>query len=302
MSHPLATNHRTFPLWTALVTPFLANGLIDWVSLETLLDEQINAKNGVLLLGSTGEALNMSLNEKKSLLEFALPKLKSTPVMVGLAGFEEAANLEWLAYLEKLPIDGYLAITPIYAKPGRHGQTAWFEKILNASSRPVMLYNVPSRSGVKLHPETVADLGAHKNFWSIKEASGSLDDMKLYLSKCQSQVIFCGDDGLCPDFCDAGAIGLVSVASNAWPTATHRYVRRCLESSLSGEERASWAESADALFVASNPVPVKALLHHEGRIATNTMRSPLQNKDLATYQPIAQASEFVNAWHKENPA
>ncbi len=300
MSHAQARNAKEFPLWTALVTPFLENGELDKSSLETLLAEQVQAGNGILLLGSTGEALNMSLAEKKSLLEFALPKISSSPVMVGLAGFEEAANLEWLAYLETLPVDAYLAITPIYAKPGRYGQTAWFQKILDASTRPVMLYNVPSRSGVKLHPQTVEDLNGHKNFWAIKEASGSLEDMKLYKSKCQTQLVFCGDDGLCPDFCDAGAVGLVSVASNAWPAATHLYTRKCLEKSLSASERTQWAESADALFVASNPVPVKALLHREGRIKNATMRSTLQAKDLQSFDVIAAASQYVTAWFKEN--
>jgi 4-hydroxy-tetrahydrodipicolinate synthase len=300
MSHPDACIPKEFPLWTALVTPFLENGKIDELSLTRLLEEQVQAGNGILLLGSTGEALNMSLEEKKQLLNFALPKISKSPVMVGLAGFEEAANLDWLAYLEKLPVDAYLAITPIYAKPGRHGQTNWFKKILDASTRPVMLYNVPSRSGVKLHPQTVEDLNQHKNFWAIKEASGSLDDMKLYKSKCLTQSVFCGDDGLCPDFCDAGAEGLVSVASNAWPLATNLYVRKSISRSLTAKERESWAIASDALFVASNPVPVKALLHKEKRISFSQMRAPLEARDLQSFDPIEQATNFVNTWFKEN--
>lgn len=296
MTHLAATDAKEFPLWTALVTPFLENGKIDTASLAKLLDEQVRAKNGILLLGSTGEALNMSLAEKKSLLDFALPKLKNSPVMVGLGGFEEVANLEWLAYLETLPVDAYLAITPIYAKPGRHGQTQWFSKILDRSTRPVMLYNVPSRSGIKLNPLTVSDLNHHKNFWAIKEASGSVEDMKMYLKNCSGQHIFCGDDGLTPTFCDAGAVGLVSVASNAWPTATHRYVREALAKKLTPEECEGWAKASDALFVASNPVPVKALLHSEKRIATKIMRSPLDCRDLASYEPLALANDFVTTW------
>lgn len=296
MSHPQATDPKQFPLWTALVTPFKPDGSVDNESLAKLLAEQNAARNGVLLLGSTGEALNLSLDEKKSLLSFALTFLKDSPVMVGLAGFEETANLEWLSYLEKLPIDAYLAITPIYAKPGRHGQTAWFRKILDRSTRPVMLYNVPGRSGVKLHPDTVSDLSEHPNFWAIKEASGSVDDMRRYKSHCRTQHIYCGDDGLTPDFCDAGAVGLVSVASNAWPVATHLYAHAAKESKLNAADRKAWSTASDALFVASNPVPVKALLHHESRIATDAMRAPLTAQDLASYEPLTQASQFVSDW------
>lgn len=300
MSHKNATNPKEFPLWTALVTPFDSQGNIDWVSLKKLIHEQIEARNGVLLLGSTGEALNMSLSEKKSLLEFSMPFLKDSPVMVGLGGFNESENLDWLNYLETLPVDAYLAITPIYAKPGRHGQTKWFEKILNLSSKPVMLYNVPSRSGVKLHPDTVSDLNTHKNFWSIKEASGSVEDMKVYKSRCKGQFVYCGDDGLTPEFCKAGAVGLVSVASNAWPKAVNLFTKMSAAGELKGADQNAWSEAADSLFIASNPVPVKALLHSEGVISTPTMRAPLCEQDMPSLEPVKKASRFVNEWHKSH--
>src|SRR5690606_30822499 len=120
-------------------------------------------------------------------------------------------------------------VTPLYAKPGAKGQIQWFKTLMDAVSRPVMLYNVPGRTAVAMSLEAVGALNSHKNFWAIKEASGSVEKMKEYLKAAGGKQVYCGDDALTPDFVQAGAVGLVSVASNAWPKETHLYVKQCLD-------------------------------------------------------------------------
>jgi 4-hydroxy-tetrahydrodipicolinate synthase len=144
-----------------------------------------------------------------------------------------------------------------------------------------MLYNVPGRTAVALSTEAVKRLNTHKNFWAIKEASGSVDKFKEYLAAAGGKGVFCGDDALMPEFSNAGSAGLVSVASNAWPKATHLYVEQCLNKTI--KEKDMWARASNSLFVCSNPVPVKRLLSHE---------------DMLSSSPVLEANKEVESWFK----
>ena len=253
-----------YPLWTALVTPFTHDGKVDFPSLLRLLKEQESAGNGVLLLGSTGEGLNVSPEQKKEVVKFAVSKNLDIPLMVGVGGHRLPDQIRWVSWLESQAVHAYLMVTPIYAKAGSEGQYHWFKTLLDAVERPVMLYNVPGRAASSLSIEAVERLRDHDNFWSIKEASGDVEKCKEYISVADGHPVYCGDDALLPQFARAGCRGLVSVASNVWPSATHHYVRQCLDDSL--QEGELWRKAAEALFSASNPVPAKYLLKHEGRI------------------------------------
>lgn len=291
-------NVNDFPLWTAIITPLFENGEIDFDSLGNLITEQTKAHNGILVLGSTGEALNLSLAEKKEILEFSLKQKTTVPIMAGVGGTNLNETKKWVEYLETKQLDAYLMVTPIYAKPGHFGQYHWFKTLLDISSRPVMLYNIPSRSGISLCLETVKKLDGHKNFWAIKEASGSSSDFQKYKEAAPDVAIFSGDDAKMPEFSKLGARGLVSVASNVWPTETALYVKQSLENSLKNSSCALWEESSNALFVTSNPVPVKTLLSKLKKITSPITRPPLSEKDLKDISLLINADENIKNWYR----
>ena len=287
-------NLNSFPLWTAVVTPITSQGEVDYTSLTNLVKEQCEANNGLLILGSTGEALNLSLTNKKKIVEHVLALNPSSPIMIGVGGHLLEEQMDWINWLETKSIHAYLMVTPLYAKPGPVGQYEWFKTLMDKVSKPVMLYNVPGRTAVALSEQAVEKLSTHKNFWAIKEASGSVEKFKGYLKAANGKPVFCGDDALMPDFALAGSAGLVSVASNAWPKETHLYVKQCLAKTF--DDKHLWTEASNSLFVVSNPVPVKRLLAEKGRIQTSKMVPPLSHEDMQDPTPVLKADENVKSW------
>lgn len=294
-------NINDYPLWTAIVTPMNADSTVDYESFEKILLEQDAARVAVVVLGSTGEALNLNKDECKKILAFALNLNLSVPVMTGIGGFNQSETLEYVRYLNSLSgLDAYLVVTPLYAKPGEHGQTAWFAAILDLATRPCMLYNVPGRTGVKMNFNAVKNLKDHKNFWAIKEASGSVEDFIKYGESAPKARLYSGDDGMVPDFKPYNCVGLVSVAGNAWPSETRAYVEKTLAGKLSPQEASLWKDCCDTLFIAANPVPVKNLMHAQGKIKTNVLRAPLHHLDLADNTKVLEADKKIKTWFKEN--
>ncbi|MGL9717759.1 MAG: 4-hydroxy-tetrahydrodipicolinate synthase [Wolbachia sp.] len=298
-------------LWTACVTPFNYSGdSIDYRSLQRLLTMQAEAGNGVVLLGSTGEGISLTDSEKRTLVELVCKLELNTKIMVGVPGVNLHQALKWLDFCKDMPIHGYLMTTPIYTKPGIMGQTLWFEKLLEIAHVPAMLYNIPSRAGVNLHVETVRNLSSHEKFWAIKDSSGTVDTLVEYKKVAPDIEVFCGDDNVILDMAACGATGLVSVASNIWPHVAHEYVKQCLLSfqhmTLESKKKTTaqtveddaksstnvWQQACKALFIASNPIPTKALLHDIGLIEHKTVRLPLSTQDLPSVETLRQ----VNAW------
>lgn len=288
---------NNYPLWTALVTPFNTDLSVDFDSLKNLVKEQVKARNGLLILGSTGEALNISLADKKKIVEFVVSLSLDIPLMIGVGGHNLAETKAWVQYLETQNIQSYLMVTPLYAKPGNKGQYQWFKTLMDEVSRPVILYNVPGRTGTSLSLEAVEKLKDHPNYYGIKEASGSVGQFKQYLKSSDNKRVFCGDDGLMPDFALNGASGLISVASNVWPQATHKYVEQCLAKSFDAKQL--WEKASQSLFIASNPVPAKALLFAQERITNNTMMPPLSADDLSDLTALEVANTQVINWYNE---
>jgi len=278
-------NVNNYNLWTALITPLDSEGNVQLDDLEKLLRQQEIAGNGILILGSTGEALNLSSTEKKDILRFTISLNLNVPIMVGVGGIHIESTLNWLSFCESVKVDAYLLVTPLYAKPGIEGQVIWFETLLESVTKPCVLYNVPSRTGKKLEFEVIKRLCNHENFWAIKEASGSTDDFSKYVeivkkSSNKNTKVFSGDDILMPEFSKLGAKGLISVASNSWPTQTNSYCNKALNNQLNEEDITLWKTACDLLFSASNPIPVKCLIHAEKTIETDNMKLPLISSDL----------------------
>lgn len=288
-------NLNNYALWTAVVTPLNEDGKVDFESLTKVVNQQVEANNGLLILGSTAEALNLNLATKKAIIEHVINMKPAAPIMVGVGGHLLEECMEWVSYLETLKTDAYLMVTPLYAKPGAQGQYNWFKALMDAVTRPVMLYNVPGRTAIAMSTEAVTRLKDHKNFWAIKEASGSVEKMKEYLAACGNGKVFCGDDALMPDFALAGSCGLVSVASNAWPKETNLYVQQCLKKTFDAKEL--WTKASNSLFIASNPVPVKRLMFERGTITTPKMAAPLSHADMSSAAPLMEAQENVTRWY-----
>ena len=278
---------------------------------------QAQAKNGVVLLGSTGESLSLTDSEKRTLVEFVCELKLNTKIIIGVPGVNLYQTFEWLDFCKGMPIHGYLMTTPIYAKPGIMGQTLWFEKLLEKAHVPAMLYNIPSRAGVSLHAETVRNLSSHEKFWAIKDSSGTVDTLTQYKKVAPNIEVFCGDDNMIPDMAAKGAAGLVSVAANLWPRVAHKYVKQCLLSfqrvTLESRRKATtqmtendvksstdiWQQACKTLFTASNPIPTKALLHDIGLIEHKTVRLPLSTEDLPSVETLRQANKMILGWENQ---
>ncbi|MBV1775138.1 4-hydroxy-tetrahydrodipicolinate synthase [Burkholderiaceae bacterium DAT-1] len=268
-------------LWTALITPMHADGSLDLASLTALLHEQAAAGNGVILLGSTGEGANLSTEERKTILTHATGLNLPIPVMTGVGGLELHTQLEWLAFCETLPLAGYLMVTPIYAKPGAKGQAKWFRTLMDAVSKPCMLYNIPSRAGVAMPDETIESLLDHPNFAAVKESGGDPARFASLQQRFPQIAWYSGDDVLFGEHARLGASGLVSVASNVWPQETAYVVKRAL-SGLGGDVGPLLREVSESLFAAPNPIPAKAIMHEQGRISSRELRLPLCAEELAS--------------------
>jgi 4-hydroxy-tetrahydrodipicolinate synthase len=287
---------ESITLWTALITPMLGDGTIDFDGLTKLVRAQEEAGNGLLVLGSTGEALNLNPQERESVVKHVLSLKPKSPVMVGLPGSELDATLELLKSYEAMDgIHAYLMVTPLYAKPGRHGQSAWFKTLLDTATRPCMLYNVPGRTAVAMHEDTVQDLKDHPRFFALKEASGSPEQFRRYANIVGDNVLMMsGDDALCPEFAPFNLKGLVSVASNVWPVQTARYIQKVLDGSLKHAEL--WKDCSNALFVASNPIPVKALMAKKQMIASPALKLPLDARDMQKLDLLEASDRHINEW------
>lgn len=287
-------------LWNASITPFDKSGnKIDYNSLKNCIELQQKSKNGILLLGSTGENLSLSDNEKKKIIEYVCNLNIKLDIIVGVPSYNLNTTLDWINFCNEFPIDGYLITTPIYTKPGIIGQTLWFEKVLNKSKFPSMLYNIPSRAGIELYKETVKNLKDHNNFVAIKESSGSIENIISYKMIAPDISIFCGDDYMMPYMALEGSAGLVSVASNIWPSATRKYVKYSLNRS-NKIKSGIWWQACKSLFIASNPIPIKTIMQKTGIIKNNTVRLPLSNIDLKSDDIIIKFDKIIKNWNLEN--
>lgn len=285
-------------LWTALITPMDEGGKIDYESMQTLIQRQEDAGNGILLIGSTGEGLALSDDEKRDVVEFAASLKPEVPLMVGVGGMNIDIQESWIQHCNSLSVDAYLLVTPLYAKPGPKGQTEWFQRLLDASDKPCMIYNIPSRTGIELPPSVVESLRNHNNFWSVKEASGQLSAYQKLRQTAPEIPLFSGDDALVAFFKPAGCAGLVSVAANVWPEETALYVEKC----LAGETKSLfplWNRAVEALFSASNPIPVKLLLHEKGIIASPELRLPLIKDELNDLSVLIAIDKEIETWYKK---
>ena len=276
-------------LGTALVTPFEANGKVDYDALARLLDTQLTGfVDYIVVLGTTGEAATMTDDEKREVRTFIVDYVKRSaishqrsaiPLVLGVGGNNTAAVCESLRTIDLTGFEAILSVCPYYNKPNQEGLFQHFCAIAEASPIPVILYNVPGRTGVNLLPETVMRIyEAHPDkIIGIKEASGNVEQIKRLIalsqeSRVKSQeplLVISGDDGIACEIMEAGGAGLISVASNAFAEDFWDIVHK-----KDQVKQAKYAEMIKLLFAEGNPVGIKAVLAQKG-IIQNYLRLPL---------------------------
>lgn len=269
-------------LGTALITPFKADKSVDYEALARLLDTQLTgAVDYIVVLGTTGEAATMTADEKYEVRQFIVNYVHGRlPLVLGVGGNNTAAVTSELEAMQNggiLDFTAILSVCPYYNKPNQEGLYQHFCAIAEASPIPVILYNVPGRTGVNLLPETVMRIWeAHPDkIAGIKEASGNLEQIKhlIELSAISRQpselLVISGDDGIACEIMEAGGAGLISVASNAFPEDFWHIVH-----DKDAALQAKYNQMVKLLFKEGNPVGIKAVLAQKG-IIQNYLRLPL---------------------------
>lgn len=263
---------------TAIITPF-KNGEIDYESYERLVEWQIESGiSAIVVAGTTGEGSTLTDKEHKDIIKFTVDKVNGrVPVIAGTGSNDTAYAIELTKFACEAGADAMLVVSPYYNKATQKGLIASFSAIADASTKPIILYNVPSRTGCNILPETVAVLAEHPNIVGIKEASGNLSQIaKLaHLTKGKLDIYSGNDDQIVPVM-SLGGKGVISVLSNLMPTETNDI---CLDYLNGDLERALDAQLellplVDALFSEVNPIPVKAAMAAMG-FGENSLRLPL---------------------------
>lgn len=280
-----------------MVTPFTASGGVDYRALQQLIERQIaGGVDYLVVLGTTGEAVTLTETERMEVRQFVARQVAGrVPLVLGAGGNCTQSVVEHICQAgEELRCDyaAILSVCPYYNKPSQEGLYRHFAMIAEASPIPVILYNVPGRTGVNMLPETVMRLheAYPKRIIGIKEASGNMEQikrliaMKMSTINCQLSIIS-GDDGIACELMQAGADGLISVASNAWPEDFGRIVRE-KDAAL----QARYQAMIGLLFKEGNPAGIKTVLSRMGLLG-NYLRLPLVPNSESVQREIDQALE-----------
>jgi len=280
--------------WAALVTPF-SNGQIDQEALFRLLDMHLSAgTDGLVIVGTTGESATLSSDEKSRLMELVAGRVSGKiGLMLGTGGNNTASAVEMTRKAENLGADSVLVVTPYYNKPTPAGQIAHFQAVAAATRLPVLLYNVPGRTGVNMTSATVLELAKTPNIRGIKEASGNVEQaMDILRAAPAGFELLSGEDALNMPLMAVGACGTISVTANVAPRLMKDFVDAAL--------RKAWDEARllhfnlldlhRAMFFESNPIPVKTALALMG-IIRDEFRLPLVQAVDSTRDRLARVLE-----------
>lgn len=253
---------------TALVTPFTNDG-INFEELRKLIEFQIlEGIDSLIICGTTGESSTMSLEEKKAVIEFSVKIANGrVPIIAGTGGNNTADVINLSKYAESVGTDGLLLVTPYYNKTTQKGLIAHFSEIAKNVSIPIILYNVPSRTGINIEPETCLELSKISNIVGIKEASGNISQVSKITNLCKDNLaIYSGNDDQIMPILSLGGLGVISVLSNIYP----KYVHNLVMDYLTGNWQKATASQIyaipliSALFSEVNPIPIKYAVNKIG--------------------------------------
>ncbi len=279
-------------LGIALVTPFKSDGSVDYEALQRLLEFQLShGADFICLLGTTAETPTLTAEEKQKIRSLVVERTAGrVPLLMGCGGNCTQAVINELRSTDWTGIDGVLSVCPMYNKPSQEGLYQHFKAISEASPVPVVLYNVPGRTGVNMTAETTLRLARDcENVVAIKEASGNITQMDdIIKNKPADFDVISGDDGITFPLITLGAVGVISVIGNALPAEFSRMVRLALRGEYDPALRIhhKFTELFKLLFVDGNPAGVKAMLSAMGMIENN-LRLPLVPTRLTTMQQIS---------------
>lgn len=286
---------------TALITPF-NNGAVDYVSLKVLLDKQIEAGvDAVVILGTTGEPCTLKANEREKIIKTAISQCRGRVKIIVGCGSNNTHNAKaQYVQAQKLGADGALVVTPYYNKCTQDGLIEHYKCIAGGGKLPIIVYNVPSRTGVNIEPKTLKELTKIDNICGVKEASGNILQVLECFRVIQNDIaIYSGEDSLNYIFSCLGGSGYISVLSNVMPRATKRVFKLI----QNGEyEKANILQIKllpliKSLFIKVNPIPVKVALSRLG-LCKNELRLPLTKLQEEDAKIVCR--ELDNLWAEEN--
>lgn len=264
----------------ALVTPFTKDG-VNYNVLEELLEWHIKeGTDAIIICGTTGEASTMTAEEKKKTIKFTIDVVKKRiPVIAGTGSNNTGAAIEMSKWADEAGADGLLIITPYYNKTTQRGCVAHFKAISEAVKKPIIIYNVPSRTGLNILPETLYELSSVPNISGVKEASSDIVQIARLSQLCGDKLdIYSGNDDQVVPILSLGGKGVISVVANILPKETHEMVAKFIEGDLTGslELQLKMLPLIKALFIETNPIPVKEAMNLMGMDA-GFLRLPLVN-------------------------
>lgn len=283
----------------ALITPFKEDESVDYDALSRLVDYQL--KNGIdylVVLGTTAETPTLTEDEKEQIIDLVISKVNGQiPIILGEGGNNTQAIVNKLKKNTYKGIDGILSVTPYYNKPSQEGLYQHYKAISEASQLPIILYNVPGRTGVNMSAETTLRIAKEfDNVIAVKEASGNMTQMdEIIKNKPEDFDVISGDDGITFPLITLGAVGVISVIGNAFPKEFSRMTRLALEGDYQSARTIhhSFNELLNLLFIDGNPAGVKSMLSMMGYIK-NKLRLPLVPTRITTYEKIREVLIDLN--------
>ena len=286
--------HNIFKgLGIALITPFLEDGSVDYKSLIRLVEYQLdNGADFFCILATTGETPTLTAEEKQKIKDLVVDLVGGrVPILVGCGGYNTAEIVQELKTRDFRGVDGILSVCPYYNKPSQEGLYQHFKAIAAATSLPVVLYNVPGRTGVNMKAETTVRLARDcQNIVAIKEASGNPEQVdEIIKNKPKDFDVISGDDALTFPMISCGAVGVISVIGNALPREFSKMIRLQMKGEYDGARKIHhrFIDLFSLLFVDGNPAGVKAMLHEMGYIQ-NVLRLPLVPTRISTLQRMSE--------------
>jgi len=280
----------------AIITPFKNDSSIDFSALGRVVEHIIGGGiNYIVVLGTTGESVTLTKDEKKAVISYVIEAVNGrVPIVAGIGGNNTQEVINTIRHTDFTGIDGILSVAPYYNKPTQRGLFQHFKSIANCSPVPVIMYNVPGRTGCNLTADTCIELAKEcENIAGVKEASGDLAQiMKIIRGKPESFNVISGDDMLTLPVIAAGGAGVISVLANAFPAATAELVSNALKSNFktARELQFKYLELTELLFTEGNPAGVKAMLGILNK-CQNTLRLPLVPVSRSTLTRIQKAVE-----------
>ena len=262
----------------ALVTPF-SNGEVNYKKLEELINFHIeNKTDAIIICGTTGESATMTDKERREVIKFTVDKVdRRIPVIAGSGSNNTAYSIELSKYCQEIGVDGLLIVTPYYNKSTQSGLIEHYKAIANSVDLPIIVYNVPGRTGVNIKPETVKKLSEIENIVAIKEASGDISQVSEIARLCGENFdIYSGNDDMIVPILSVGGKGVISVVANILPKETHDIVEKYLSGDVNESRKLQLGmnELINTLFIEVNPIPVKAAMNLMG-MDVGGLRLPL---------------------------